>query len=55
MEIWSFIIVQAPQLLLCLFIDKIKSRKDIIQGISMLDYLQKLSSLQIYKINVLAN
>ena len=48
-EIWLFWIMQFPQLFFCFIIIVLKSSKDIIQGISILDYLYKLSSLQIYK------
>ena len=49
LKIWVIWILQVPQILICINIVLIKSTKDIIQGISKLDKLQKVSRLQINK------
>lgn len=46
---WAAWIIQAPQILACVNLILIKSSKDIIQGISKLDCLLKVSALQVYK------
>lgn len=48
-DAWFFRILQIPMLMACFTIIKIKSSKDIIQGISKLDYLYKVSRFQVLK------
>ena len=42
-------VFRTPELLLLLVVSKIKSSRDILQGISKLDYLLKVSEFQQYK------
>ena len=49
-ETWFFWIMQVPMLMTCYTNIMIKSSQDIIQGISKLDYLYKVSTFQRVKI-----
>lgn len=47
--VWGHWILQLPMIMACFTIVKVKSSRDIIQGISKLDYLYKVSRFQIDK------
>ena len=52
-EVYLFWVLQLPYLVPCATVILFKSSRDIIQGVSKLDYLYKVSRFQVYKDNVL--
>ena len=53
MEVYLFWTLQLPYLVPCAAVILFKSSQDIIQGVSKLDYLHKVSIFQMYKDEVM--